>query len=87
MEDAIKKILEKRRDRAIATILSFKDDYCDNYLPYDVSLKLRKAVLDEINDYYDLCCDLFKSIQPEGLVMNQEYLDKLDEVHRVVTNG
>lgn len=85
MEDAIKKILEKRRDRVIATILGFKDAQCDDFLPADVSNGLRKLVLDQINDYFDLCCDLFKSVQPEGVILNQEYLDKLDEVHRLVT--
>ena len=81
MDDAVKKILARRRDRMIATILSFKEDECDEYLPNDVSNTLRKLVLDQVNDFSDLCSDLLKSVQPEGLIVNEHYADMLEEIH------
>lgn len=69
-------ILEKRRDRCIATILSFKDAQCDEYLPDEVSEKLRKTILDEINGV----CDLALSLTAQGDALNDLFLDKLAEL-------
>ena len=66
--------LGKRRDRAIATLLSFKERECDQYLPPDVSAKLRKEILDQINELVDMAFDLL------GSDVNQLYLDRLDEI-------
>jgi hypothetical protein len=87
MDDTVKKILAKRRDRMIATILSFKEDECDEYLPNDVSVDLRKLVLDQINDYFDLCSDLLKSVQPEGMIVNEHYADVLEEIHATIVRN
>lgn len=71
--------LGKRRDRAIATLLSFKERECDQYLPPDVSAKLRKEILDQINELVDTAFDLLN----EGV--NQIYLDRLEEIYEAVT--
>ena len=81
MDETVRKILAKRRDRLIATILGAKEDFCDDFIPDDSAVEFRKVILDEINDYYDLCSDLLKSIQPETVVLNQYYADKLDEIY------
>lgn len=87
MDDAVRNILAKRRDRMIATILGAKEDICDEYLPQDASSEFRKIILDQVNDYYDLCSDLLRSVQPDSIVINEKFLDKLDEIHEVLVHG
>lgn len=87
MDDTVKKILAKRRDRMIATILGAKEDYCDEYLPDEVSQEFRKVVLDQINDYFDLCSDLLRSVQPDSVIMNERYAERLDEIYDVIVGG
>lgn len=71
-----KEFLGKRRDRAIAIILSYKERECDDYLPDYVSRELRKVVLDQINDICDLAMDLMN----DDIDFNEEFLNKLDEL-------
>lgn len=71
--------LGKRRDRAIATLLGFKERECDQFLPKDVSQRLRKEILDQFNELVDVAFDLMGSA---GL--NQLYLDRIDEIHAAV---
>jgi hypothetical protein len=78
MANGIEDILEKRRNRSIALILSFKENECDRYLPDDVSHKLRKTVLDQVNDLHDLAVDLLRSVDDGTVILNEEYLKKID---------
>ena len=71
-----KEFLGKRRDRAIAIILSYKERECDDYLPERVSQDLRKVILDQINDIVELAFDMINY----DIVLNDEFLDKLDEL-------
>ena len=66
--------LQKRKDRAIASILSFKDRECNEYLPDDVSAELRKVILDEINSFCESAVDV-----SNGNV-NDLFVEKLDEI-------
>lgn len=88
MQPVLSDILAKRRDRSIAIILGVKERECDQYLPPEAKAKLRKVVLDQMNEFYDLCCDVMRSLDSGDAVLNERYLEKLDEIHRVVvTNG
>ena len=69
-------IVAKRRDRAIATILSFKEDEVDYYIDDELSSDLRKVVLDSINDVCNLAIDLLD----ESSIVNELFLDRLDEI-------
>lgn len=73
-------ILAKRRDRAIAIILGVKERECDDHLPNFASAKLRKVVLDQLNDYHDLCADLIRSLDTDDVVLNETYLERLDQI-------
>ena len=76
--------LGKRRNRVIATILSFKERECDQYLPDSVSASLRAVILDEINDLCELAFDL---IADDGPIMNEEFIDRLEVLcDRVLEN-
>ena len=94
MSEVLTEILARRKDRAIAIVLNMKEKEVDPLLPDDrrgreVSLKLRKVVLDQINDLHDLCADVLRSATAGGeVVLNEHYLQLIAELHEhVVGNG
>lgn len=84
MQPVLTTILAKRRDRAIAIMLGVKEREADSYLPPEVSARLRKVILDQVNELTDLMVDLAASFDTGTVVLNEHYLTKLDEVHRAV---
>src|SRR4051812_27144438 len=94
MSEVLTEILAKRRDRAIATILNVKEREVDPHLCQsqrgrEASAKLRKVVLDQLNEIHDLTLDVLRSFESsEGVVLNEHYLTLLSEIHdALVTNG
>ncbi len=80
-------LLAKRRDRVIAIVLGVKERECDQHLPPEVQAKLRKVVLDQMNEFCELALDLLRSESGSGIV-NEHFLEKLDAIHAaVVGNG
>lgn len=71
--------LAKRRDRAIATILAVKEAECDPYLPADVSMRLRKIILDNINDLFMAAC-----ADEPPVLYNELIHKKIEEIYEVV---
>jgi hypothetical protein len=81
-------LLRKRRDRAIAIVLGLKERECDQFLPPQVSAKLRKVILDQMNDLYDMCLDLLGSSDDGSVILNEVYLRKIDDLYDLlVSNG
>ncbi len=78
-------ILAKRRDRAIAIILGVKERECDKSLSPASSSKLRKVVLDQLNDYHDLCADLIRSLDSDDVVLNEVFVERLDQISNQLT--
>lgn len=78
-------ILAKRRDRAIAIILGVKERECDRHLDNQASNKLRKVVLDQLNDYHDLCADLIRSLDTDDVVLNEIFVERLDMISNQLT--
>jgi hypothetical protein len=78
-----KAFLGKRRDRAIATLLSFKERECDHYLPPETAHKLRKEILDQINE---LCDTAFDLISDSDVIWNEEFMDRFDELAEQIAN-
>ncbi len=91
MTDVLGDVLARRRDRAIAAVLGLKEREVDPHLPADVARRLRKAVLDQFNDYYGLTMDVLESLveAPGAPVLNDHWLNKIGDIHDavVVTNG
>ncbi len=86
-DKAMIELLSRRKDRALAIILRFKELDCDEHLPQSVRVALRKIILDQFNLYHDLAVDLLESAPDDSLV-NELWLAKLEEIHAVVvTNG
>ena len=86
MKDPVRELLQKRKDKGIAIILGVKDSQCNEYLPEDVADALRKVILDQFNDYADLCGDLLNSYSSDSIILNEHYLKKLDDIHEAL-NG
>jgi hypothetical protein len=80
----VKDILAKRRDRTIAILLKYKEAEVDAYLPPKTQQALRKQILDQINDFYDLSIDILRSLDTGDVVLNEDYLAKLDEMHEML---
>jgi hypothetical protein len=86
-------ILKKRRDRAIAIVLSVKEREIDPLITDTpegraAAKALRKVVLDQINDFCDIALDVANSGEAPKFEFNPEvWLRKINDIHRVVTNG
>lgn len=83
----LKEMLSRRRDRAISIVLGMKERECDSYLPRDVQMRLRKIVLDQFNELADFSIDVCNSLDTGDVVLNENYLQKIDELHDVVVNN
>lgn len=91
MQRALQDLLRKRMDRGIATVLSTKEQQVDILLPRttdasDASRLLRKVILDQFNDFYEVCLDVVGSLDTGEVVLNEVWLKKIDEIHRSVTD-
>lgn len=84
MQAALEQLLRKRRDRSIAIILGFKEREVDRHLPPPVQAKLRKVVLDQFNEFFELIHDVAGSLDNGEVVLNEEYLGKIDEMHDAI---
>jgi len=73
--------LAKRRDRAIATFLSYKEREVDGFLPESIAQDLRKIFLDQFNDVIDLAFDLIG----QDSIWNDEFMARLDDIYSKVS--
>lgn len=80
-------LVNRRKDRAIAIILRLKEADCDPHLPPAARVKLRKVILDQLNDFSELVLDIVQSMDDGHSVVNEKWIEKLDEMHQVVMNG
>lgn len=92
MQRALQDLLRKRMDRAIATVLSCKEQNVDCLLPGDeqsnaASRQLRKVVLDQFNGFYEVCLDVMDSLDNGEVVLNEDYLRKIDRIHSAIAQG
>lgn len=87
MQPVLKEFLDRRKDRAIAIILGVKERECDQYLTPEARTKLRKVVLDQLNEFYDVVVDIGNSLDSGEAILNEDWLTKLDEIHMAVVRG
>lgn len=88
MSEMVKDLLAKRRDRSIAIIMGTAERELYPSVPsLDVRASYRKVVLDQINDFYDLALDVLRSLDDGTVILNQEYLDKLDRIYELLNDG
>jgi hypothetical protein len=83
---SLQELLDKRCKRSIAIILGVKEREADFMLPDDVQRKLRKVIIDQLNDFCSLATDILESAS-QGVVFNDLWLQKLDAIHEAVTKA
>ncbi len=76
MSEGKSRMIAKKRDRAIATLLSFKEEEIDDFIDEDISQELRKLILDLFNDVANIAIELID----ESSVINEIFLDRIDEI-------
>ena len=84
-------VLARRRDRAIAIILSVKEREVDAMLRSlpggrDASDALRKVVLDQVNELADLASDLVQA-HSGAVVFNEYFRERLEEIYEAVKSS
>lgn len=79
-------MLARRRDRSISIVLGLKEKDCDSYLPPQVQQRLRKVILDQMNELTDFAIDVCNSLDNGDVVLNETYLRKIDEIHNWTIN-
>jgi hypothetical protein len=84
MQSTVEDLLDKRCKRACRSILEAKEKFADPTCSDENSQRLRSVILDQVNDFYKLCLDVIESVDT-GVVVNELYLHKLDQIHRFVT--
>lgn len=84
MQAALETMLRRRRDRSIAVILGVKERECDQHLPKDAQQRLRKVILDQINDLCDIMHDVAASLDTGEVTLNEVYLDRIDQIHQAL---
>lgn len=77
----VAELLKKRRDRAIAIILNVKEREVDPILMLEgggphASRLMRKVILDQINDFYDLALDIATSGEADKFEFNPELWER-----------
>lgn len=87
MQQALEVLLRKRRDRCIAICLGVKERDVDSQLSPEARRRLRKVILDQFNEFYDLVVDIAGSLDNGDVLLNEEYLAKIDEVHQAIVDG
>ncbi len=86
-DSPIDKLLETRGNKAIAIILSAKEELCDPHITQESAAIMRKVVLDQVNDLVEVALDL---IHDNGdTIYNDEYFRRrIDAIYNeVVPNG
>lgn len=89
-DQAFRVLIERRRNRAIKSILGVKEALCDVHLPPEVSEQLRRVVLEELNDLTDVALTVLASQEQrlsDGAVYNELWLEKLEQIHAATVTG
>jgi hypothetical protein len=86
-------ILKKRRDRAIAIVLSVKEREIDPLLKQvqggeRAAKAMRKVVLDQFNDFFDMALDVAMSGESATFEFNADiWLKRFDELEELIISA
>jgi hypothetical protein len=81
----VKELLERQKNKCIRVLLGAKERELDEYLPAEVQVAYRKIVLDQVNAFHEFCVDLFESQSEGTVVVNELFLNKLEEISNGIT--
>lgn len=80
--DLAEKILFKRKQATCASLLNFKETFIDEFLPKDVSNKLRTEILDQVNNLYESCLDVIESSDGSFVIFNELFEERYNGLSR-----
>ena len=75
-ETEVSQVIRRRAGRSMNAILSLVDDVDEDFL----HSRLRKTVLDEINELAELSCRLVSSVACDHMAVNEYYLEMLERI-------
>ncbi len=78
--DALVTAIQARADEARFTILEVNDRTIK-------SVELRRVVLREIRLLTEYVIEVLETVRERGVVVNEQWLEKLDEMYHAVVNG
>lgn len=80
-QPAIEALLTRHMNkRTLAVILGTWERELDQHLPKDVSERFRRVVLGECRRFLELVIDVVGALDDESCIVNEEFLDKLEEL-------
>lgn len=81
-------LMARRRDAAIKMILRTKELEADPCLSPEVRAKLRKVVLDNINELHEAWVDVVSRYEETGVTINQLWLEKkFEALHEAINSN
>lgn len=74
----VTELLARRKNRALAIILSTKEKECDEFLPDYASYKMRKVILDQVNELFEYTEDIIDALTSGvEIAANEYYLERI----------
>lgn len=84
MQASVRQILKRRRDRSIYAVMSVAEEQCGLGKGTEAHEAVRRVVMNQFNVFHDLVVDVMESMVGEGPVLNEVWLEKLEEIHQAV---
>lgn len=82
MQQGVKDLLTRRMNRKVlATILGMKEREVDPYLTPELQRRLKKVILDELNDFLTLVLEVVDTVDDESSMVNDYFLELLEQIH------
>jgi hypothetical protein len=81
--NSVNELLERKKNRALAIILSTKERECDYLLDEQSSYKLRKVILDQVNEFYEYTADIIEALTSgTEIAVNEYWLERMADKER-----
>ena len=84
VQESVKELVRKRCRRTVAIILSVAEEQMDQ--DSNQFQVLRKTILDQVNEFQDLCLDIMDSLDNDTVILNEEYIIRLDALYELVSD-
>jgi len=77
----VRNLLVEQRRRSVATLMKYVEREIYPKLPQSLREELREAILSTLGAYHDLCLDVLKASVADGVVVNEEALELIAQIH------
>ncbi len=87
MQPELVDLIDRRKRKAIKTILRVKDRVADPHLPSPAAEELRRTVLEEVNDLCDLFVDVIDRVADDRWMINGIVLERIEALHAALVDA